>query len=78
MSKSFQIILSNLVGFFENNNNAGFGAAWKVANVDPGSTVAVFGLGTLGLAVIYSFNTINLCIISLILVPKFINSTLSI
>ncbi|XP_042464797.1 alcohol dehydrogenase-like 7 [Zingiber officinale] len=32
--------------------STGFGAAWKVANVDPGSTVAVFGLGTIGLAVV--------------------------
>lgn len=29
----------------------GVGAAWKVAAVEPGSTVAVFGLGTVGLAV---------------------------
>lgn len=30
---------------------AGFGAAWKVAAVKAGSTVAIFGLGTVGLAV---------------------------
>jgi Zn-dependent alcohol dehydrogenase len=30
---------------------AGVGAAWKVAAVEAGSTVAVFGLGTVGLAV---------------------------
>ncbi|CAN6184800.1 unnamed protein product [Urochloa humidicola] len=29
----------------------GFGAVWKVAAVEPGSTVAVFGLGAVGLAV---------------------------
>uniref|UniRef100_A0A0D6QVD7 Enoyl reductase (ER) domain-containing protein n=1 Tax=Araucaria cunninghamii TaxID=56994 RepID=A0A0D6QVD7_ARACU len=29
----------------------GFGAAWKVANINKGSTVAIFGLGTVGLAV---------------------------
>lgn len=29
----------------------GVGAAWKVAAVEPGSTVAVFGLGAVGLAV---------------------------
>ncbi|KAH9299486.1 hypothetical protein KI387_031168 [Taxus chinensis] len=29
----------------------GLGGAWKVANVEKGSTVAVFGLGTVGLAV---------------------------
>jgi len=31
--------------------HAGVGAAWKVAAVEPGSTVAVFGLGVVGLAV---------------------------
>jgi Zn-dependent alcohol dehydrogenase len=30
---------------------AGVGAAWKVAAVEPGSSVAVFGLGAVGLAV---------------------------
>uniref|UniRef100_A0ACD5WQ25 Uncharacterized protein n=1 Tax=Avena sativa TaxID=4498 RepID=A0ACD5WQ25_AVESA len=30
--------------------STGVGAAWKVAAVEPGSTVAVFGLGTVGLA----------------------------
>jgi len=30
---------------------AGVGAAWKAAAVEPGSTVAVFGLGAVGLAV---------------------------
>jgi hypothetical protein len=29
----------------------GIGSAWKIAKVTPGSTVAVFGLGTIGLAV---------------------------
>jgi threonine dehydrogenase-like Zn-dependent dehydrogenase len=29
----------------------GVGAAWKTANVEPGSTVAIFGLGCIGLAV---------------------------
>ncbi|CAN6199853.1 unnamed protein product [Urochloa humidicola] len=29
----------------------GFGAAWKFAAVEPGSTVAIFGLGAVGLAV---------------------------
>ncbi|KAJ8625024.1 hypothetical protein MRB53_033554 [Persea americana] len=31
--------------------SAGIGAAWKVAEVTPGSTVAIFGLGAVGLAV---------------------------
>uniref|UniRef100_A0ACD5YX10 Uncharacterized protein n=1 Tax=Avena sativa TaxID=4498 RepID=A0ACD5YX10_AVESA len=31
--------------------STGVGAAWKVAAVEPGSSVAVFGLGTVGLAV---------------------------
>lgn len=30
----------------------GLGAAWKVAGVEVGSTVAIFGLGAVGLAVI--------------------------
>ncbi len=30
---------------------AGVGAAWKVAKVEEGSTVAIFGLGAVGLAV---------------------------
>jgi Zn-dependent alcohol dehydrogenase len=30
----------------------GVGAAWKVADVEKGSTVAIFGLGAVGLAVI--------------------------
>lgn len=29
----------------------GVGAAWKTANVKEGSTVAIFGLGSVGLAV---------------------------
>lgn len=29
----------------------GVGAAWNVADVQPGSTVAIFGLGAVGLAV---------------------------
>ena len=32
-------------------NGEGVGAAWNVANVQAGSTVAIFGLGALGLAV---------------------------
>ncbi|PUZ72965.1 hypothetical protein GQ55_2G437400 [Panicum hallii var. hallii] len=31
--------------------STGVGAAWKVAALEPGSTVAVFGMGTVGLAV---------------------------
>jgi alcohol dehydrogenase len=33
----------------------GVGAAWNTANVKEGSTVAVFGLGAVGLAVRASF-----------------------
>jgi len=29
----------------------GVGAAWRTAGVEPGSTVAIFGLGSIGLAV---------------------------
>lgn len=32
---------------------AGLGAVWNTAKVEPGSIVAIFGLGTVGLAVSY-------------------------
>ena len=32
-------------------NDAGVGAAWRVAKVEPGSSVVIFGLGSVGLAV---------------------------
>jgi len=32
-------------------NFKGIGAAWNTANVEAGSTIAIFGLGTVGLAV---------------------------
>ena len=35
------------------NGYVGVGAAWKVAQVEEGSTVAIFGLGSVGLAVCY-------------------------
>lgn len=38
---------------------AGVGAAWKVAEVEEGSTVAIFGLGSVGLAVC-RFHTLGL------------------
>jgi len=38
--------------------SAGVGAAWDAADVSAGSTVAVFGLGAVGLAVsIYVFTS---------------------
>lgn len=37
---------------------SGLGAAWNVANVSKGSTVAIFGLGTVGLAVRMSLFTL--------------------
>jgi len=33
------------------NGLAGIGAVWNTADIEPGSTVAIFGLGTVGLAV---------------------------
>lgn len=45
--------------------NVGIGAVWKVAKVMPGSSVVVFGLGTIGLAVstdlinVYSQSRVN-------------------
>jgi len=35
----------------ETKINVGIGAAWNTANVHAGSSVAVFGLGAVGLAV---------------------------
>ena len=32
---------------------SGLGAVWNTAKVEPGSNVAIFGLGTVGLAVSY-------------------------
>ena len=32
----------------------GLGAVWNTAKVEPGSNVAIFGLGTVGLAVSFS------------------------
>lgn len=45
----------------------GVGAAWNTANVHDGSTIAVFGLGAVGLAVscdiiLYTTNMYILCI----------------
>lgn len=43
-----------LVGIYKVHNIldlVGVGAAWNTANVQPGSTVAIFGLGAVGLAV---------------------------
>ncbi|XBI99851.1 hypothetical protein VPH35_019862 [Triticum aestivum] len=37
--------------------STGVGAAWKVAAVEPGSSVAVFGLGVVGLAVTFDDDT---------------------
>lgn len=40
-----------LSNFVENWRSLGVGAAWRTAGVEPGSTVAIFGLGSIGLAV---------------------------
>lgn len=43
---------------------SGVGAAWKTAKVETGTTVAIFGLGAIGLAVCYlsiHFKSILLC-----------------
>ena len=37
--------------FMEGHMLLGLGAAWKVADIARGSTVVIFGLGTVGLAV---------------------------
>lgn len=38
----------------------GLGAVWNTAKVEAGSNVAIFGLGTVGLAVSLSFKMISL------------------
>lgn len=38
----------------------GVGAAWRTAGVEPGSTVAIFGLGSVGLAVWILLNKVSL------------------
>ncbi|KAL6215818.1 hypothetical protein ACLB2K_015246 [Fragaria x ananassa] len=45
------IPLSKAAGLLGCGVSTGFGAAWRTANVEPGSTVAIFGLGSVGLAV---------------------------
>ena len=35
----------------------GLGAAWKVADISKGSTVVIFGLGTVGLSVSVAVNS---------------------
>ena len=37
--------------YLTNYNCAGLGAVWNTAKVEAGSVVAIFGLGTVGLAV---------------------------
>jgi|APAra0007618407_1042631.scaffolds.fasta_scaffold24839_1 Zn-dependent alcohol dehydrogenase len=40
----------------------GLGAAWKVADVEEGSTVVIFGLGAVGLAVhLFQININYIC-----------------
>jgi hypothetical protein len=38
--------------YFLDQLSTGLGAAWKTCNVEPNTTVAVFGLGAVGLAII--------------------------
>ncbi|KAL6216318.1 hypothetical protein ACLB2K_009541 [Fragaria x ananassa] len=45
------IPLSKAAGLLGCGVSTGVGAAWRTANVEPGSTVAIFGLGSIGLAV---------------------------
>lgn len=49
---SMQILLLHWVQMTNSSLcSAGIGSAWNIAKVTPGSSVAVFGLGTIGLAV---------------------------
>ncbi|XP_040364004.1 alcohol dehydrogenase-like 7 isoform X3 [Rosa chinensis] len=45
------IPLTKAAGLLGCGVSTGVGAAWRTANVEPGSTVAIFGLGSIGLAV---------------------------
>ncbi|KAK9946844.1 hypothetical protein M0R45_012287 [Rubus argutus] len=45
------IPLTKSAGLLGCGVSTGVGAAWRTANVEPGSTVAIFGLGSIGLAV---------------------------
>lgn len=47
--------------------STGFGAAWKEAKVQTGSSLAVFGLGAVGLGVCYALFLIFILLFSLIL-----------
>jgi S-(hydroxymethyl)glutathione dehydrogenase/alcohol dehydrogenase len=41
--------------------STGFGAAWKEAKIEKGSTVAVLGLGAVGLGVRTFYDFVNVC-----------------
>jgi S-(hydroxymethyl)glutathione dehydrogenase/alcohol dehydrogenase len=41
--------------------STGFGAAWKEAKIEKGSTVAVLGLGAVGLGVRIFYDFVNVC-----------------
>jgi hypothetical protein len=44
----------------------GVGSAWKIAKVHPKSTVAVFGLGTIGLAVSFHLSNFFINLVSIL------------
>ena len=49
--------------FIDGRPTAGVGATMKAAQIEEGSTVAIFGLGTVGLAValVLAFNSLIFC-----------------
>lgn len=47
----FHIKCVILTFFYPDFVRSGLGAVWNTAKVEPGATVAIFGLGTVGLAV---------------------------
>nr|XP_034573795.1 alcohol dehydrogenase-like 2 isoform X1 [Setaria viridis] len=48
---SIEFTSTDRKGLTDTEIDAGVGAAWKVAKVEPGSSVVIFGLGSIGLAV---------------------------
>jgi S-(hydroxymethyl)glutathione dehydrogenase/alcohol dehydrogenase len=50
LRKGVELLLTKRA-YTETEIDAGVGAAWKVAKVEPGSSVVIFRLGSIGLAV---------------------------
>jgi len=53
--------------------HVGVGAAWRTAGVEPGSTVAIFGLGSIGFAV-WTLSTLFFFFATLVICAKMLNA----